>query len=317
MKEKVNGFAALVPGKVSTPKELGEEILLARDDYADDALAVDSGARCEGMVCNAVKADATFQSIAKTSARSDGSPSQTEVGPHSSLESLVEGQLQEHSLLVLASECFLYCQDIMMFALAIGSLYFWRYVRASQSGETCPTKGCEDAWRDCSDGKKSKPVRTQSSLDVNALVKAMYSENKDDLKKMLDERSVNACDELCCCTALHVAAHYKCVEAAVALLDRGADVDIKDVWDETPLHFAARVGHTEICVLLLQRGADVNAANAQGWTPLLVAAEAGMEDTCEVLLDRAAHVGGVDEEDVPPLLNRLLQLRIVSGLASA
>lgn len=148
-------------------------------------------------------------------------------------------------------------------------------------------------------------------------MQAMYSENKDDLRKFLDQRSVNACDDVCCCTALHVAAHYSCLPAAEALLARGADANVCDAWDETPLHFAARAGNVEVCSLLLKNRADASASNADGQTPLLVAAKAMKVDACELLLDHGAHTGGASEDEVPDLLNNILMRRILSQGSTA
>jgi len=48
------------------------------------------------------------------------------------------------------------------------------------------------------------------------------------------------------------------------LIDKGADVNAKDITGETALMVAAERGHTEIVKLLIGRGADVNARNIVG-----------------------------------------------------
>lgn len=48
------------------------------------------------------------------------------------------------------------------------------------------------------------------------------------------------------------------LEAARALLDKGADVDAKDRYDVTPLFIAALRGNLPLAQLLLERGASVN-----------------------------------------------------------
>jgi hypothetical protein len=209
------------------------------------------------------------------------------------------------------AECFSLFQDCFLFGLAIASLYLWRYCKAWAFAGTEPDEVKTRTPENKIGQGTGKAVQT--SLDVDEVVKAMYSDNKDDLRKLMSERAVNARDEMCCCTALHIAAHYSCKPAAEALLARGANANVQDIWDETPLHFAARAGHVEVCTLLLQNGADANATNASGWTPLLVAAEAQKEETCDLLLDHGAHTAGADEEELPPLLCRLLQQRILRG----
>ena len=46
--------------------------------------------------------------------------------------------------------------------------------------------------------------------------------------------------------------------AVKALLGKGADVNAKGPYDQTPLFFAADRGHLEIVKLLVERGADLN-----------------------------------------------------------
>jgi hypothetical protein len=296
--ETFGGIASVGSVVFVSPHEIGEDILLSEDDNIVDVEVsyFDSMPRSEGRICK------------------------DEVRPLSNINATIGvgvqscsskvGHVQEYSFALLVSACFTYCQDVLLFGTAIGSLYFCHNLRGLQV-----RRGTADGRRCTSSQNEGESVpshETESALDVAALVKAMYSENKDELKKMFDERSIDACDAWCC-TALHIAANYKCREVAEALLDRGADADVKDAWDETPLHFAARVGDSEMCALLIRRGAQINAANAAEWTPLLVAAKAGMVHTCEFLLDHAGHAGGVDEEDLPPLLSCLLLRRIASA----
>jgi hypothetical protein len=57
------------------------------------------------------------------------------------------------------------------------------------------------------------------------------------------------------------------------LLDKGANVNARDVDGWTPLHWAAALGRLDIVKLLVERGADVNAKNGDGKTPLDLARE--------------------------------------------
>ena len=54
------------------------------------------------------------------------------------------------------------------------------------------------------------------------------------------------------------------------------------------LHVAARMGHTEMVRLLLDRGADVNVRDRGGRAPLHLACMNGHTDTVRLLLDRGA-----------------------------
>jgi len=75
------------------------------------------------------------------------------------------------------------------------------------------------------------------------------------------------------------------------LLDRGADVNARDVFDRTPLHLAAAFGHLDVAKLLLDRGADIDARESDGWTPLHYAAVNGRLDVARLLLERGADAG--------------------------
>jgi len=52
------------------------------------------------------------------------------------------------------------------------------------------------------------------------------------------------------------------------LINQGADVNIPDIFNETPLHNAIKKEDLKNANLLLQHGADVRFKNDQGQTPL-------------------------------------------------
>jgi ankyrin repeat protein len=55
------------------------------------------------------------------------------------------------------------------------------------------------------------------------------------------------------------------------LVDRGADVNLKDKNGDAPLHIAVRNDHLQLTKRLLDQGADVNLPGAEGRTPLEIA----------------------------------------------
>jgi ankyrin repeat protein len=67
---------------------------------------------------------------------------------------------------------------------------------------------------------------------------------------------------------IHDAAKNGDLAGVQAELDKGVDVNAKNVDGETPLHWTASAGHKEIAELLIANGADVNAKDKGGWTPL-------------------------------------------------
>ena len=85
---------------------------------------------------------------------------------------------------------------------------------------------------------------------------------------------------------LSLAAGSGHVEAVVALLDAGADVNaVQSVGrGEAALHRAARSGHAAVITTLLERGAAPNVASADGARPLHLAAHRGHSEAAAALL---------------------------------
>ena len=54
----------------------------------------------------------------------------------------------------------------------------------------------------------------------------------------------------------------------------------------TPLHIACQEGHTKVVTSLLDKGADVDHKNVQGCTPLNLAVTNGHKEAVELLLSR-------------------------------
>jgi ankyrin repeat protein len=75
------------------------------------------------------------------------------------------------------------------------------------------------------------------------------------------------------------------VEVARYLLEEGAQVNLRDPWDEcSALHRACVRGSREVCSLLLAHGADATAVNESGSTPLVHASVHGHTDVVALLL---------------------------------
>ena len=85
------------------------------------------------------------------------------------------------------------------------------------------------------------------------------------------------------------------------LLAKGAEVDVKNKWGETPLHEAAEHGHLDVVKALLAKGAEVDAKNKHGKTPLHLAAKDGNLDVVKELLAKGAEVDAKDEDGRTPL----------------
>jgi len=93
--------------------------------------------------------------------------------------------------------------------------------------------------------------------------------------------------------ALHVASSNGHAEVVYLLLQRNADVNIRDNtddWKWTPLHFASSRGHAKVVALLLEHGADINAQSTQHSTPLQLASWHGHLEVVRLLLAHGADV---------------------------
>ena len=89
-------------------------------------------------------------------------------------------------------------------------------------------------------------------------------------KSLLQEEGVeiDARDETFQRTALHCACINGNMELAMALVDRGADVDARDEDQRTPLHFACANGNMELVMALVKKGANVYSKSINGYKPI-------------------------------------------------
>jgi ankyrin repeat protein len=101
---------------------------------------------------------------------------------------------------------------------------------------------------------------------------------------------------------LHFAAGEGYVGMAQYLLDKNADINVKNAAGTTPLHEAARSGNLFIMELLLQRGADARVRDAKGNTPLHIAVPAASHRAAlDMLLLHGADPNTRDEHGESPL----------------
>jgi ankyrin repeat protein len=92
-------------------------------------------------------------------------------------------------------------------------------------------------------------------------------------------------------TALHLAAYFGQEDAALLLLEHGADANAvarNTELEVAPLHSAAAGGHDSIVKLLVEHGADPNARQRGGFVPLHAAAQNGDRASVEALLEHGA-----------------------------
>ena len=93
-------------------------------------------------------------------------------------------------------------------------------------------------------------------------------------------------------TALHFAAFFGGITVARRLLDAGAPLDVvsRNDFGVAPLNSAA-AGQQDVAFLLVERGADVDVKQRHGWTPLMGAADHGNAALVDALVAAHADVG--------------------------
>lgn len=119
------------------------------------------------------------------------------------------------------------------------------------------------------------------------------------------------------------------IAAVRALLDKGANVNAKSPYGATPLFFAADRGHTEIAKVLIERGADVSikdtfyGASALTWAAmkerteiiklLLAKSPSGVEDVLEMGVEK----GNVEMVKVALETGGMKPVALTAALATA
>jgi uncharacterized protein len=96
-------------------------------------------------------------------------------------------------------------------------------------------------------------------------------------------------------TALDWAVYYDDADLVQRLIRAGADVSAANDYGATPLRQAATVADPVIIKALLKAGADPNEVNAEGETPLMIVARAGNAEAAKLLLSHGAKVNAKEK----------------------
>ena len=91
------------------------------------------------------------------------------------------------------------------------------------------------------------------------------------------------------------------IEVAMALVDRGADLDARNHSGNTPLHIACYGEHRNLVIALVDRGANINAINNAGNTPLHGACSRNNVMMAMELIDQGANTNIVNVFGRTPL----------------
>jgi hypothetical protein len=96
-------------------------------------------------------------------------------------------------------------------------------------------------------------------------------------------------------TALHQCVRLSNTKMMKILLNRGANVEIKDADGEAPVFVASSSGDLELVRLLLQAGANPNVKAKDGWSALMMASRDGHHQVVKYLLEAGADVFGASD----------------------
>ena len=80
-------------------------------------------------------------------------------------------------------------------------------------------------------------------------------------------------------TAIHYAAENGNVNLANILIEKGADIELKNTFNTTALYIASDKGHVNLVKLLFDKGADIEATNNDGKSALHGASAFGNVET--------------------------------------
>jgi ankyrin repeat protein len=104
-------------------------------------------------------------------------------------------------------------------------------------------------------------------------------------------------------TPLHAAAHAGDIDEVNRLVEAGADVNARSLYQATPLHWALKGSSVvpDIFSILVKNGADVNAQDNARKTPLHIASSFGNIPAAERLLSLGASLEIKDEGEQSPV----------------
>ncbi len=103
-------------------------------------------------------------------------------------------------------------------------------------------------------------------------------------------------------TPLHYAIKNQNIPVAESLIKAGAGINEKDDNGATPLHYASLHGFFYEADMLLYYDADVNIKASDGTTPLMAALMSGYYDIADILIREGADVNATDRIGYTPLL---------------
>ncbi|XP_043461637.1 uncharacterized protein LOC122498119 [Leptopilina heterotoma] len=149
---------------------------------------------------------------------------------------------------------------------------------ATLSPENDWAKKCRQIINICLDKKLNVNMKETNYCALLHFVMKHLDEDFESVFKKCEKFDINACNnpfymidiyissELM--SLLHFAIEERKRNVVKALIEFGADVDVKDGLEQTPLFYAVKTKQTEIAEMLLKAGANVNAEDSNNMMPI-------------------------------------------------
>lgn len=136
-----------------------------------------------------------------------------------------------------------------------------------------------------------EPPKPASPPSGDDLLSAAQNDHTDLVLEMIEEGvDVNA-KQGSGWTALQHACNHGNLEVVKALLDKGAEINHRNIpTGRAAIHYAAACEEDAVLRLLIERGADIEVRNNDGETPLFDAASGGSEACVRLLIDSGCDV---------------------------
>ncbi|CAH0028115.1 unnamed protein product [Clonostachys rhizophaga] len=133
-------------------------------------------------------------------------------------------------------------------------------------------------------------LHTRSSMDINIKTSMAIGNNQEDVAKLLLEKMAGVSHH-----TLHSAVSAKDLNLVQQLVEKGADINLKDENQLTALMLASHHGYVEIILYLIDQGADINTCSSETKvTALLIAVKAGWRNVVRLLVEKGADVSAAD-----------------------
>jgi len=102
-------------------------------------------------------------------------------------------------------------------------------------------------------------------------------------------------------TPFSIAAQLGNLQEVLALIETGADINVRNHIGQTAISMAAGNGHDGVVKALIAAGVDIDKTDDIGWTPLLHAIEYGHETTVKILTDAGADINHASHSGWTPM----------------